>query len=651
MASETIVKDIYNFLKNYPPFELIGTEDLKELSSHVTIIYYEKGEKLFNQGEKALPYFFVVYKGSIRISEGDGENATLVDECDEGDMFGVRASLADDTYIAHAFASEESIIYTIPLENFNQVMEKYPKVALYLAAGFASGATILKTGGTENLKNIKRFLDKNTNDQLDQFIEIDTIKINAVKKLIECTPEHTIREAAKIMSIFNVGSILVTDVEQRPLGIITDADFRRKVVSAEEAIKELPVTHIMSSPVKTIKPDVSVAEAMLSMVSNRVTHFCVTEDGTDKSKAIGVVSQRDILIAQGNNPSVLAKQILNTDDIFKIAAIREKAELLVLSYLQRDIGTPFIANIITEINDVLIQRSIEISIEQLKQEGFELPASKFCWLSLGSEGRREQLLRTDQDNAIIYEDAPESEAAFTSEYFLKLGKKVTDILIAAGFVKCKADVMASNPEWCQPVSVWQQYFSKWLGYPEPRSLMSVSIFFDFRPIWGNFELADNLKKYIFKELKGNSIFLAFLAKNALQNPPPLSFFRNFIVEKGGSHKNEFDIKARAMMPLADAARVLSYDLQLMMYGSTFERFAEIARIDPNLAPICESAAMAYEILLKQRAIHGLKNKNSGRFINPDDFNKLERQTIRNTFKTIEDIQKTLEFRYKLGYLR
>lgn len=650
MASETIVQDIYDFLKQYPPFNLIDKDTLFKLATGVTIQYYEEGQRIFRQGEKPFSYFFVVNKGSINIIEHqeDGKEE-LLDKCDEGDIFGVRASIADDAYFADAVCAEESLLYTIPMDEFSEVMSMNSQVALFLAAGFASGVSILKSGDSQNIRDMRRFLAQD-NQMTRELIETDTLEIQSKKEVISCTPHHTVREAAKIMSIFNVGSIIITDEKQCPLGIITDSDFRRKVVASEDIVKNKPVTEIMSSPVKTIKVGLSVAEVMLLMISHKISHFCVTEDGTDQTPIVGVVSQRDILIAQGNNPAVLTKQIKKTNKVSQLKSIREKAEYLIKSYLSQEVGIPFISNIITAINDILIQKAAEIAEQSLKEQGLEKPEIRYCWMALGSEGRKEQLLRTDQDNALIYDNPPEDQQEAVHEYFLKFSGIITDILVECGFVKCPAGMMASNPEWCKPISTWKTYFHQWISIPEPQALMKVSIFFDFRPIVGDFTLAHELKEFIFEETDKNELFIIHLAKNAMQNPPPLSFFRSFIVEKSGAHKNEFDIKARAMMPLIDAARVLAYQLKLKNYGSTLERFEEIAKRDKSLAPICESAATAFEILLRQRAIHGLKNHGSGRYINPEALNKLERQTIRNTFKTIERIQQTLELRFRLGYL-
>ena len=650
MPSETIVQSVVDFLKQYPPFDQLKEQELHELASHVNLNYFEVGDILFSEGGAPLPTVFVVKKGNIKLKRKHNDTEVLLDECDEGSVFGLRPLMANDHYLSTAVVAEETLLYAIPIAPFTKLMENNPKVAMYFAAGFASG------GITDNLKDmtkVKRLLALRE-EELPQGIALqdtDTLKVNPVKQIVSCSPTHTVWEAAKIMSIFNVGSILVVDEKNHPLGIITDSDFRRKVVAKQETIKTQTVTEIMSAPVKTIKPNLSVSEIMLFMVNNKVTHFCVTEDGTQQSPAIGVISQRDLLIAQGNNPAVLAKQISITNDVERLVVIREKAEKLVWSYLQNEVAVPFISNIISEINDSLIRRAIHLATQILQKQGWEVPNLRFTFLSMGSEGRKEQLLRTDLDNAIIYDDPAPGDEKPARDYFLALGKEVINILMKCGFESCPGDMMASNPKWNQSVSGWQKYFNKWISEPDHNSLMHVSIFFDFRPVGGDESLGNDLKTFILQEIEKTNLFLPYLAKKALTNPPPLSFFRSFIVEKSGAYKNQFDIKSRAMVPLIDAARVLAYEHKIKAFGSTFERFEQVAALDQNLAPLCEAAAMGYEILMRHRAIHGLKTGNSGRYIDPNKFNKLERQTIRNIFKTIEKIQEVLETRFRTGYLR
>jgi CBS domain-containing protein len=650
MASTTIVREVVNFLKMYPPFNNISENDLSQLAVQIKLQYVQKDEYIFRQADHPYPYFFVVKKGNIRIVQDTSEAIDLIDTCDEGDVFGVRALLAGDNYIASAQAEEDSLLYEIPIEGFQKLLEKYPKVTLYFVAGFASGITVLKPENLANTQKAHTSLNASPKSGLAE-LALDTLQISIRMRLIACSPNQTIREAAQMMTQYNVGSLLIIDEDKKPLGIITDADFRKKVVNQAEVPVNQAVSSIMSNPVKTIKPDANLAEITMLMARHKITHLCVTEDGTPQTPAISVISQRDVVTAQGNNPAVLIKQILQSEDPAQLRHLRDKADELVKMYLAQEVGIPFISYIITEINDVLLEKATQIALQQLDEAGLTAPPLQFCFMSLGSEGRKEQFLRTDQDNALIYENPPEDIAEAANHYFLALGKAIIDILVECGFEKCPADMMASNPLWCQPIAAWQSQFRQWISEPDTRALLFANIFFDFRPISGEAQLAEDLKSFIFVEIEKSQLFLPFLAKNALQNPPPLSFFRQFIVEKSGEHKNEFDFKARAMMPLADAARVLAYEFKLTNSHSTFERFNEVAQLDENLQGICEAAAMAYEILLKQRAIFGFKNQNSGRFINPDDLNKLERQTIRNIFKTIEKIQQTLNVRYRLDFIR
>ena len=179
-----------------------------------------------------------------------------------------------------------------------------------------------------------------------------------------------------------------------------------------------------------------------------------------------------------------------SESVEQLSQEREKAEKLLKMYIAQEVAIHFISNIFTELNDALIVKAIEFSVAGMKKEGMEMPDIEFCWLSLGSEGRKEQLLRTDQDNAILFRD-PQDEASrqAAQQAFLELDKRVSAILVACGFEPCPAQIMASNPDWCQPLSGWMNYFRKWIGTPEPKALMNSTIFFDFRPVYGSTALA------------------------------------------------------------------------------------------------------------------------------------------------------------------
>lgn len=179
--------------------------------------------------------------------------------------------------------------------------------------------------------------------------------------------------------------------------------------------------------------------------------------------------------------------------------------------------------------------------------------------------------------------------------------------------------------------------------------MHSTIFFDYRPVFGRRELAGELTAFIFERLDAQSVFLSHLAKNALQNPPPLTFFRHFVVEKGGEHQSAFDIKARALMPLADAARVLTLAARLPAVNNTFRRFERLAELEPQNRELLEQAAEAYEVLLRFRTGQGLKHGDTGRYFKPSELSKMQRLYLRNSFRPIREIQSLLSTRFQTAY--
>lgn len=641
----TIPRRIYDFLKEFPPFNLLSRDLLMRISEGILVQYRQPDEVIFRQGDPPNTHIYIVREGAVHLlREQDGE-PILVEQCDEGDVFGIRPLLAEENYALTAKVVEESLIYAINVQGFKEVLENNPRVAFYLASTFASGIG-------ENYRRQGRpmlFLDQEKMvDANFPLVEVQSLEKS--KDPVTCLPDTFIREAATVMSNRRVGSIIVVNAEGHPLGILTDKDLRSKVATGRVGL-EKPVTDIMSSPVITVGPNLTVADVQIEMVKNRISHLCITEDGTPASPVIGVLSEHDLMVVQGNNPALLIREIRRCRNGRELRNIRERAEGLMKKYIYQEVAIAFISTVMSEVNDELIAQSIKLSQAEMDEEGHERPAAGFCWLALGSEGRQEQLLRTDQDNALIFENVPEEEYEPAKNYYLKLAEKVTAMLHEVGYDYCPGDMMASNPSWCLSLEEWKEQFSKWIFEPSPKAVMYCTIFFDYRPIYGMKELSAKLTEHIFGDIGAQAIFLGFLAKDAVQNPPPLTFFRNFVVESSGEHKDEFDIKARSMMPLADAARVLILDAKVGKINNTFRRFEKLAELEPANRELYEQAADAYEILMRYRALQGLKNKDSGRYFKPSELSKMERVNLRNCFQPIKDLQTLLTLRYQLAYLR
>lgn len=654
MPSNQIATRIANFLKKFPPFSYLSKEALLEVAESVEVQYFGKKEAIFEEGAALNPFAYVLHKGRIDIIKTFEESTQLIDMCDEGDIFGVRAVLNDKPYLGAAIAEEDSLLYAIPQGVFLDLLAKNAKVALFFASGFASGMPIIHTKtNTEEEKETKGhrkelyFFEREGGTQF--MSQEDILIVSPIEDVLCCKKTDSIQSVAQKMNTNRVGSTVVTNDQNHPIGIVTDTDFTRKVI-AKGVDTQDSISKIMSSPVQTILPHSTVSEYIIQMMKHKVRHLVVTEDGSPESPILGIASEHDILLLHGNDPAILVKRMLKARSVDKLKQIRNRAEQLIVNYLKQEVSIEFITDIMTEINDVLIHRAIDFSLQKLEEEGFEQPPLKFCWLSLGSEGRGEQLLRTDQDNAIVYENPLEEWKERAEIYFLKLGTYTVEILHACGFALCKGKIMASNPKWNQPLEVWKSYFANWIGVPEPMALMHSSIFFDLRGTYGEIDLADELQAFILEKIEeGRGGFLNFLAMNTLKNPPPLSFFKNFIVEKSGENKNLFDIKLRSMMPLTDAARLLTLAEKQTNINNTFKRFEQLKSLISERAELFDEAAMAYELFVRYRALNGFKNNDSGRFIQPDDLNKIERQTLRTAFNTVESVQLYVKSRFGIAY--
>jgi CBS domain-containing protein len=648
IMANVIVNRVKEFLQSFPPFSFLEDEALMQVANAVEIRFFGKDEFLFEQGEPAQDCFFVLKEGAVHLTHSVDGKPEIYEKCDEGDIFGVMALMGKRPYRLNALAFENSLVYAVPVHIFESILKENNRVALYFAAGFASGQVVVRTDLSKSQK-AREALGSPTKD-IGLLLFTGQSEIQIKHQVLTCEVGEPVHVAAKKMAQKGVGSIIIVDDRKLPLGIITDKDLRNRLV-AEQLPYDTPVEMIMTSPLVTMKPNANFPDLYLTMVRQKLHHLIFTEDGTMESPVNGIISDHDILLAQGNSPAVLIHGLMNTWEVKEIAKIRNRAEGLLKYYLENEVSMDFVANIISEINDIIIQRAIIITKKRLDPEFPDAAKVKFCFISLGSEGREEQLLRTDLDNALVYEDMEKEEEEKVRPYLLKLTEGVIDILLACGFHTCPAEMMANNPKWCQPLSQWKKYFTDWISDPTEEALIHAVIFFDFRPVYGQKKLSEAMAAHIYQEIQGKSIFLNFLAKNALLNPAPLGFFRNFVVEKSGEHRDKFDIKMRAMMPLTDIARLLVLSHKLVDINNTFRRYERLAELEPNNRDLYLEAAKAYEILMRIRAIEGLKSSSSGRYIDPVKLGKLQRQLLKNAFAPIDELQQIIKVRYQLDFFR
>ncbi|MDX1761997.1 MAG: DUF294 nucleotidyltransferase-like domain-containing protein, partial [Christiangramia sp.] len=563
----TIASRVADFLKAYPPFNFIPDEQLLKIAGKIKVIYLEKGENIFRKGEKGHNLFYVVHKGAIALFLEEKSFSETVDECDEGDIVGLRPLFARENYQLTASAEEETILYGIPIASFKTLSESNSSVANFLMLSFASN--------TRNPYSIvqKESLLPNLEVEVKSspLFELQPAPIR--KRFVAINPEISIRKAADIMKRKKVGSVLISE-NDLPVGIVTDEDFRNVIATGKLDV-DASISSIMSSPVICYPSGLTIAQAQLTMMKHRINHICITEDGTPNTKIIGILSEHDIRVSEGDNPTVLMKAIKRSGSTKELKKIRNKIVLLLKGYIDQNIPLTHISRIIFELNDATIKRVVERCIDKLEGP----PPVDFAWLSLGSQGRKEQLLITDQDNAIVFEDVPEERLEETRAYFLRLAKKVNKRLNIIGYEFCPADVMAKNPEWCLSLTEWKQKFTNWIVEPGADEILLCSIFFDFDITYGDVKLTNSLADHIFSLTENNKKFLRILGSSAIRNPSPLGFFRNFLVEQDGEKKDFFDLKKRGILPITDAGRLLAVEHKIKNINNTAERFEKIAEME------------------------------------------------------------------------
>ncbi|HQE33403.1 nucleotidyltransferase [Flavobacterium alvei] len=626
----TISQRVADFLKNFPPFSFLKQRDLELISEQITIIYKEKDSVVFAENEETHNSFYVVHKGAVAL-RGNHENEIL-DMCDEGDIFGLRPLIANENYKMEARTYEESILYAIPISVFKPYALENKAVGNFLIESFASNTLNPfskshrgKLYGEESLEADTKLLD------------LQEVKYS--KKIVSCIATTTAKEAAEIMRHKNVGAILVVE-ETFPIGIITDKDLRNKIVTGEFQITT-PVSEIMTSPVITYPTKMTVTQAQIAMMKSDISHLCLTIDGTSNSKAVGMLSKHDVMVSIGNNPAVLLREIKRAKKFKKIKQIRASIIHLLQGYLDQNIPMTLITKIISELNDACTKQVIAIVLKKTETS----PPVKFSWLALGSQGRSEQLLLTDQDNALIYEDVPEELEAETKKYFLELSARINKGLFEIGYDYCPAEMMASNPNWCMSLSDYKTKIHHWITNTGKNEVLLSFIFFDYSLSFGDTELVNNLSDFIFEDVKANPTFYIHLVSGALQSQSPTGFFREFLLEQDGAHKDFFNIKNRALMPLADAARVLILSHSVKSISNTAERFEKLAELEPNNSELYTACAYSYKALLKFRTKQGLLHNDSGQYIALNTLSKAEKIKLKSTFKTIKELQEIIRVRF------
>lgn len=594
------------FLRSHPPFDRLSAEAFRSLERNLEIEYVTGGTLVLRRGGERSRHLYVVRKGSVRL-ERDGQ---VVQQLEEGDSFGFPSLIARASPHLDVVAAEDSLLYRVPEELFERLMAQPGFADFYLAD---LSARLRQTAALEPLP-------------LGPGLGTPASSL-ALQAPLRVSPQASVREAARLMRDARASCVLV---EVSPVGILTDRDLRGRVL-AEGRGPETPVCEVMTQPALTVPAASSLFEVLVFMLEHGVHHAPLTRG----DEVVGLLSDTDLLRLQVKSPLSVLRALERLDQPEALRGYAPEVAGMVELLAWGGLEATQIGRVVSRLNDALVGRLLRRAEAELGP-----PPTSYAWIVFGSEGRLEQALLTDQDNALVYREAsPEA-----GRYFAALAERVVADLIAAQFPPCRGGFMATR--WCHPLDEWLRLFRGWVQAPQPRALIEAANFFDFRRVHGELELEP--LQQVLAEAAREQIFLAHLARAALGFTPPLGLFRHIRQEDGG-----VDLKKGGLIPIVSLAR-----LHALECGSrarpTVERLEAAAAGGTLSREGAATLAEAFRFLLRLRLRAQLQALRAGQApdnrVRLDELSSLERRHLKETFVTLGEMQQATALRYAVERL-
>lgn len=631
MASPQVINAVRSELARHAPFAQMTATDLDALAAVLEMAYFEPGALIIAPEHGSPSVCYIVKQGIVRGERGDPVQPEFTVELSAGEMFPVGSLLADRPVIRSYRALGDVFVFTLPKAAFLALVQSST-----VFAGFCrrhlSALLDLSQAQVQAAYAQQATLAQSLNQTLGNLVR---------RPAIMCAADTTLESAFRTMDGARVGSVLIVDDEMAQagepvVGIITRTDLISKVILPQVPLG-LPVSAIMTSPVVALDARATAADAVVAMAQHGVRHLPVVRDG----RVLGVVSERDLFALQRLSVRQITDAIRGAHDADVLVQAAEDIRALSRNLVAQGVGAGPITSLIARLNDQLTARLVELTAAR---HGVRL--DEICWIALGSEGREEQTIATDQDNGLIVDDAATTPIATC----LAMARDVNVALDRAGYPLCKGEVMAGNPRWCLHASDWEGVFARWIDAGDPDSLLQANIFFDLRGIAGNRALGQRLRGYVVKHAARNARFLKQMTDAALRNRAHRS-----LAEKWGGallgnllgHEVEaVDLKLHGTMHFVDAARIYALAEGLTATG-TVQRLQEAAARGRLPQDEVQSWCDAFQFLLlmRLRAQHAGVDHAAPNRLDPAGLSDLDRRILKEALRLARAVQQRLELDY------
>lgn len=603
--------EIRDFLTKIPPFNHVSKETINELVQHIRIRYIPRDQDLSEHSSLQAAYC-VLRKGALLCQNDTGE---VIDKLSEGDfcLLGKRKIKVS--------AVEDSLIYCIDtVELFD------------LLANESYAIKFLQRSSSERLRKAAVELQVD-NGQRPPLLH-SPVSTLATRNVHVALPSLTIQQAAQMMTQKRVSSLLIMDEDEKVQGIVTHKDMTSRCI-AVNADLQAPISSIMTADLISIRGDTPAFDALLTMTRKHLHHLPVIDDG----KLKGILALSDLIRSEEQNSAFLVSSVNRAKKLDDLIQCSQRIPQMQMQLVNIGADASHVGKAVTAITTAITRKLIKFA-----EDKFGPAPVPFAWMAAGSHARREQTSHTDQDTALIIDNAMQPEH---DEWFLNLAKYVSDGLDACGYIYCPGDVMSSNPKWRLTQKQWHELFTSWIKKPQTDALLHSSIFFDMRVIHGEKSLWSDIQQDILEMTHDNTLFTAHMSASALHNRPPLGFFRDFVLIEGGDHDDTLDLKHSGIVPIVDLARLYALEAGITA-NNTRDRLLEAGKTEVLSAEGAENLHDAFEFISNLKVQHQTRQLQTGgqadNYMDPKELSRLERTHLKDAFKVIQLMQNTIASR-------
>ena len=619
-------------LRKHAPFDAMAEADLIRLAGKLKVRYFDQGSVILSPANGVVRSLFIVQRGAVEAEEAEARSLhSVVASFAEGECFPIGALLGGRATTLNYKAAQDTFCYTLEEAEFRGLVASSPPFQAFCTGRLAALLAASARGTREAYAS--RAAEEMTMSA-------------PLRKAVRHTPvtmpdSASVRDVLEAMKSRRIGSIVLVGSDARPTGIFTQTDVLNRVALSGKPL-ERPISQVMTAHPAALTADSPLSAAAELMARKGFRHLLVMDGGA----LIGVISERDLFGLQRLSMQGLRKDIAKAETIEELAHAAREVRSLGAAMLGQGVAAEQLTQFLSALNDGVAERAITLALRV-----DDVSDSGFCWIGLGSEGRGEQTLATDQDNAIIFPEREGTEREATRKRLLAFADRVNVMLDQCGYPLCKGNIMARNPDWCLSLAEWKHRFDDWIRNSDPQALLNSSIFFDFRALHGDGELVDTLRQFLLASVKGRPVFLRQMAANAIQVRPPIGFFGGIVVDRG--ERGTVDLKKQAARVFVDCARILS--LAAGVGGvSTVERLRLVAPVlqmgDDEVGSAIDSFHFIQMLRLRRQDALEREGGGSGdepNRVDPEDLSPLDRRILREALRHARKLQNRVALDYQL----